>query len=300
MATESISRSPDSIKPWLNLKGKVVLITGASSGIGREVCLDLAKAGCLVIAAARRVDRLKSLCDEVNGWGSSASVSWPSIRAVAVELDVSGKGAEIEAGVQRAWNSFGRIDALLNNAGLRGSVNSPLDWTEDEWHSNFSTNLTGSWLVSKYVCKLMRDAKVKGCVINISSITGLNRGQLPGGLGYVASKTGLNAITKVMALELGVFGIRVNSIAPGLFKSEITAGLMQKDWLETVMKKTVPLKIYGTVDPALTSLVRYLIHDSSEVCDRQHLHSRCWCDPPRFSHLLLSLSTFSISLLIRF
>lgn len=67
-----------------------------------------------------------------------------------------------------------------------------------------------------------------------------------------------------MALELGVYGIRVNSIAPGLFKSEITAGLMQKDWLETVMKKTVPLRTYGTLDPALTSLVRYLIHETSE------------------------------------
>lgn len=260
MATESISRSSDSAKPWLKLEGKAVLITGASSGIGRELCLDLAKAGCLVLAAARRIDRLKSLCEEINGWGSSSA----SVRAVAVELDVTGKGAEIEAGVLKAWNAFGRIDALLNNAGVRGSVNSPIDWTEDEWHSNLSTNLTGSWLVSKYVCKLMRDAKVKGCVINMSSIGGIERGQLPGGLGYAASKTGLNAITKVMAMELGAYGIRVNSIAPGLFKSEITAGLMQKDWLERVMKKTVPLKTYGTLDPALTSLVRYLIHESSE------------------------------------
>ncbi|XP_020570576.1 uncharacterized protein LOC110017804 [Phalaenopsis equestris] len=264
MALESISRSSDSSKPWLNLEGKVVLITGASAGIGRELCLDLAKAGCLVVAAARRVDRLKSLCDEINGWGSSASASPSWIRAVAVQLDVNGKGMEIEVEVRKAWEAFGRIDVLLNNAGIRGSVNSPLDWTEDEWHNNLSTNLTGSWLVSKYVCKFMRDAKIRGSVINVSSIAGTERGQLPGGLGYAASKTGLNAITKVMALELGAYGIRVNSISPGLFKSEITAGLMQKNWLERVMKKTVPLKTYGTVDPALTMLVRYLIHDSSE------------------------------------
>lgn len=85
-----------------------------------------------------------------------------------------------------------------------GSVNSPLDWTEDEWHSNLSTNLTGSWLVSKYVCKLMRDAKIKGCVINISSIGGLDRGQLPGSLGYAASKTGLNSITKVIQSHITI------------------------------------------------------------------------------------------------
>ena len=67
-----------------------------------------------------------------------------------------------------------------------------------------------------------------------------------------------------MAIELGEHKIRVNSISPGLFKSEITEGLMQKDWLQTVAMKTVPLKAFGTPDPALTSLVRYLIHDSSE------------------------------------
>ena len=68
----------------------------------------------------------------------------------------------------------------------------------------------------------------------------------------------------MMAIELGEHKIRVNSISPGLFKSEITEGLMQKDWLQTVAMKTVPLKAFGTLDPALTSLVRYLIHDSSE------------------------------------
>ena len=67
-----------------------------------------------------------------------------------------------------------------------------------------------------------------------------------------------------MALELGVYKIRVNSISPGLFKSEITQGLMQKDWLRNVERKTVPLREYGNSDPALTSLVRYLVHDSSE------------------------------------
>ncbi|KAF6158770.1 hypothetical protein GIB67_040284 [Kingdonia uniflora] len=126
-----------------------------------------------------------------------------------------------------------------------------------------TTNLTGSWQVSKYVCRRMRDAKIKGSIVNISSIAGLDRGQLPGGVAYSASKAGVNVLTRVMALELGAHKIRVNSISPGLFKSEITKGLMQKDWLKTVALRTVPLKTFGTSDPALTSLVRYLIHDSS-------------------------------------
>lgn len=82
-----------------------------------------------------------------------------------------------------------------------GSVYSPIDWPEEEWHENINTNLTGLWLVSKYVCRLMKDAKQKGSVINISSIGGIMRGQLPGGAAYSAAKAGVNAITKVWLVK---------------------------------------------------------------------------------------------------
>ncbi|KAL3651697.1 hypothetical protein CASFOL_004699 [Castilleja foliolosa] len=252
------------LEPWLRLDSKVVMVTGASSGLGREFCLDLAKAGCRVIAAARRTDRLQSLCDEINcGIGSSGS-NEPRSRAVSMELDISASGAKIEASVEKAWAAFGKIDVLINNAGIRGRVHTPLDLSLEEWNDNIRTNLTGTWLVSKYICVRMRDAKQSGSVINISSIGGLERGQLPGGLAYVCSKTAINAMTKVMAMELGMYKIRVNSISPGLFKSEITQGLVQKDWLKNVERRVVPLRTFGTIDPALTSLLRYLIHDSSE------------------------------------
>lgn len=259
MAKQPVS---DLLEPWCDLSGKVVMVTGASSGIGRELCLDLAKAGCRIVAAARRVDKLKSLCDDINSSSSSSSSSSP--RAVAVQLDISADGATVERSVQEAFQAFGRIDALVNNAGVRGTVKTPLDLSEKEWNHVIRTNLTGTWLVSKYVCARMRDANQGGSVINVSSIVGVNRGQLPGGCAYVSSKTGVNAMTKVMAMELGVHKIRVNAISPGLFKSEITEGLMQKEWLDKVVLKTVPLKTYGTSDPALTSLIRYLVHDSSQ------------------------------------
>ncbi|XP_073010399.1 uncharacterized protein [Typha latifolia] len=259
------------VAPWKTLEGKVVMVTGASSGIGREFCLDLARAGCRIVAAARRKDLLRSLCEEINGGGSSSSSAadadhreTSAVRSVAIELDVSGKESEIEASVGKAWDAFGRIDALVNNAGVRGGVYSTLDWTEDEWNRLIRTNLTGLWLVTKHVCRRMRDEKLKGSVINISSIGGINRGQLPGGVAYTASKGAVNSITKIMALELGEHNIRVNSIAPGLFKSEITSGLMEKQWINNVAERTVPLRTFGTSDPALTSVVRYLIHDASE------------------------------------
>ncbi|MCD7463349.1 hypothetical protein HAX54_050377 [Datura stramonium] len=218
------------MEPWKDLSGKVVMVTGASSGIGREFCVDLAKAGCSIIAAARRFDRLKSLCDAIiKSEGRQC--------AFALELDITSDGVTVEAAVQRAWDAFGRIDALINNAGLRGSVSSPLELSEEEWEHTFNTNLRGAWLVSKYVCRRMRDAKQGGgSVINISSVSGLNRVLVPGGLAYACSKMALDMLTRMMALELGVYNIRVNSIAPGVFKSEITESLIQK----------------------------YLIHDSSE------------------------------------
>ncbi|XP_010427299.2 PREDICTED: uncharacterized protein LOC104712162 isoform X2 [Camelina sativa] len=252
---QTVSRQ---LEPWCELKDKVVLVTGASSGIGREICLDLAKAGCKIIAAARRVDRLNSLCSEINSYNSTG------IQAAALELDVSSDAATIQKAVKEAWEIFGKIDVLINNAGIRGEVKTSLDVSEDEWEKVFRTNLTGPWLVSKYVCLMMRDAKRGGSVINISSIAGLHRGLLPGGLAYACSKGGVDTMSRMMALELGVHKIRVNSIAPGLFKSEITESLLQKEWMKNVTERIVPLKVQQTVDPGLTSLVRYLIHDASQ------------------------------------
>ncbi|KAM1108899.1 hypothetical protein TB2_008230 [Malus domestica] len=271
---ENSHQVSDHLEPWRHLHGKVVMVTGASSGLGREFCLDLAKAGCRIVAAARRIDRLQSVCDQINqlsitapSFSSSAvadNIPGGGPRAVAVELDVSADGPAIEKSVNKAWDAFGRIDALVNNAGIRGNVNSALELSEEEWNHVFRTNLTGSWLVSKFVAIRMRDADQGGSIVNISSIAGINRGHLPGGTAYICSKAGVNTLTKTMAMELGVHKIRVNAISPGLFRSEITEGLMQKKWIPNVAMKIVPLRTYGTSDPALTSLLRYLVHDSSE------------------------------------
>ncbi|XP_057770431.1 uncharacterized protein LOC130990220 [Salvia miltiorrhiza] len=256
MATEILHQ----LEPWSHLDGKIVMVTGASSGLGYEFCLDLAKAGCRVVAAARRTDRLRSLCDQINAMDAPNGSS--SCRAIAVELDVSAGGPAIAASVERAWAAFGSINALINNAGVRGQVRSSIDLSEEEWNSVVKTNLNGSWLVSKYVGERMRST-AGGSIINISSVSGLNRSTFRGGVAYGASKAGLDYMTKAMALELGDYNIRVNSIAPGVFKSEITEDLLQKNWMKNVAEKSVPLKTFGTSDPALTSLIRYLIHHSS-------------------------------------
>ncbi|PRQ20518.1 putative 3-oxoacyl-[acyl-carrier-protein] reductase [Rosa chinensis] len=106
----------DHLEPWRDLPDKVVMVTCASSGLGRDFCLDLAKAGCRIVASALHVDRLQSVCDEIN----HLSTAPPQPRAVTVELDVSADGSAIQKSVQKAWDAFGRIDALINNAGVRG------------------------------------------------------------------------------------------------------------------------------------------------------------------------------------
>ncbi|KAJ0959536.1 putative 3-oxoacyl-[acyl-carrier-protein] reductase [Helianthus annuus] len=270
MAVSTQHVTTSTLEPWRDLTGTIVMVTGASSGIGWEFCIDLAKSGCRIIAAARRVDRLKALCDEINRLRVSDTHSNRTqtinddVLAVAVELDVSADAPTIQASVIKAWDAFGRIDALINNAGIRGPVQNPLKLSEEDWDKTFGTNIKGSWLVSKYVGLKMLEFNQGGSIINISSTAGLNRGHLPGALAYASSKSALNTMTKVMAMELGRHKIRVNSISPGIFKSEITEELLQKKWFKNVVSKTMPLKELGITDPGLTSLVKYLIHGSSD------------------------------------
>ncbi|KAJ0610900.1 putative 3-oxoacyl-[acyl-carrier-protein] reductase [Helianthus annuus] len=253
-------------EPWRDLKGKIVMVTGASSGLGWEFCIDLAKCGCRIIAAARRTDRLKALCHEINNHGqvNVREAGNHHVLAVPVELDVTAGGPAIEASVKKAWEAFGRIDALINNAGITGVAQNSLDLSEEDWDKTFRTNLKGAWLVSKYVGLRMRPLNQAGSIINISSVTGHQRTYSPGSLAYASSKSALNTMTKVMAMELGKNKIRVNSICPGLYKSEITEELMRKKGLKELISKLVPLGDFGTIDPALTSLVRYLICDTSD------------------------------------
>lgn len=107
------------LAPWSCRDGKIVMVTGDSSGLGREFCLDLAKAGCRVVAAARRTDRLISLCNKIN-MQMARDNGDGGCRAVAVKLDIASDGGAIEASVAKAWSAFGYIDTLINNAGMRG------------------------------------------------------------------------------------------------------------------------------------------------------------------------------------
>ncbi|XP_024535527.1 uncharacterized protein LOC9637372 [Selaginella moellendorffii] len=228
-------------------KKRVVLVTGASSGLGKEFAIAFARQGSYrVVLAARRTHLLESVCEEIGHHD-----------ARSVELDVSANEKFIDAAVDRAWNCFGGVDVLINNAGIRGPVKSPLELDEDDWNKTFNTNTRGTWLVSKAVARRMVAAKKPGSIINISS-TASSGGLLPGGIAYASSKAAINRLTQSMALELGKFKIRVNAIAAGIFRSEITDSLLDKAWVHDAAAKIVPLLRFGQVSPDLTSLVLML------------------------------------------
>jgi NAD(P)-dependent dehydrogenase (short-subunit alcohol dehydrogenase family) len=185
-----------------DLTGKHVFVTGASTGLGRHFAKVLAGCGAYVNAAARCTDALETLVQEIATTGGRAS---------GVTLDVSDRQSVREA-IAEAIRVAGPIDILVNNAGIT-SVGPVLEQTEEEWDSVIDTNLKGSFLVATEVARTLRTLKRGGSIINIASILGMR--QSASVAPYAVSKAGLIQLTKILALELARFSIRVNSIAPG-------------------------------------------------------------------------------------
>jgi NAD(P)-dependent dehydrogenase (short-subunit alcohol dehydrogenase family) len=191
------------------LDGRVVLVTGASSGLGRHFSLTLARAGAKVAVAARRLELLHELVAEIEGFDG---------RALAISLDVTDPGS-VDAAVLAAETELGAIAVLVNNAGV-GGAKPALDTEPDEWRRIIDTNLTGAWLMARQTARHMTRLGHGGSIINIASILGLVvRSQVPA---YAASKAGLIHLTRALALELAADEIRVNAIAPGYFETDLS------------------------------------------------------------------------------
>lgn len=194
-----------------DLTGKVALVTGASSGIGRASAIALAMQGAKVVVAARRLERLQALVAEIKNHGKDA---------LAVTMDVT-KKADVDAAVAAGVSSFGRLDILVNNAGALDY--SPfLEMTEEKWDLVIDTNLKGYFFVAQMAAREMVKNKW-GRIINIASVAsgavGIGFPQLTH---YTASKGGVVGLTEAMAAELGPMGILVNAIGPGGIDTEMT------------------------------------------------------------------------------
>ncbi|WP_297488614.1 3-oxoacyl-ACP reductase family protein [Thermococcus sp.] len=189
----------------MDLKGKVALVTGSARGIGRAIAIELAKRGAnVVINYAHSGEEAKKTEEACRQYG---------VETLVVKADVS-KREEVRAMVERIIERFGRIDVLVNNAGILGKALKPMEVTDEDWDAVLAVNLKGAFIVTQEVLRHMK----KGKIVNIASIAGKDGGTV--GPHYAASKGGLIALTFNLARHLAP-DILVNAVAPGPVDTEL-------------------------------------------------------------------------------
>ncbi|MCJ2376126.1 SDR family oxidoreductase [Vibrio sp. ZSDZ34] len=251
-----------------SLKGKTALITGASSGIGAHIAKTFALAGCNVIVAARRIERLDALVTELHQQGA---------KAYAVEMDVR-DAASVHSAFELAHSQFGTPDIIINNAGISGEFQAVSDTCEEDMDRVFDVNFKGAWRVSKTACDRLIAQGKQGSIINLISIAA--HGHAAGISSYAMSKTALLSLTKNLALEVAEHGIRVNAISPGTFHTEMTEAEYDDNG-NNVFTDLPPLGREGKLSD-LDGMFMFLASDASSFITGT-------CTPVDGGHLLRSL-----------
>ena len=237
-----------------DLTGKVAIITGASRGLGQYFGRALARAGADLVVTSRKAGSLVPFTTEIEALGR---------KVLPVELDVCDYES-IQNMVESAYEGFGKIDILVNNAGC--NIRKPaVDITWDDWNLVLNTNLRGPFFVAQAVAKKMISRRY-GRIINIGSVTCVfgYSGLAP----YCASRGGIKQLTMSLADDWGRYGITVNCLAPGWFKTEQTAVLYEnKEWVEYICDR-IPLNRPGKPND-LDGAIVFLASDASEYITGQ-------------------------------
>jgi len=214
-----------------NLKGRVALVTGASSGLGVQFARVLADNGAAVALVARRVERLKALKDEIENKGG---------QAVAIAADVTDRAAMTRA-YDAAEKAFGTVTILVNNAGIAHGGRA-VDMAAEEWRKVLGTNLDAVFFWAQEAARRMLAAKKQGAIVNIASVLGLAVAK--GAVAYAAAKAGVVQVTKALAVELAFKGVRVNAIAPGWFVTEMNDDYLMSE-AGAAIKREIPMGRFG-------------------------------------------------------
>lgn len=236
----------------MQLKGKTVLVTGSSCGIGKAIALAMANEGADII-----IDHLD---EEIKAMEVKRLIEEKGRKVLVFKTDVSDKDA-VEKMIEKSWSEFGKIDILVNNAGI-GPATPFLKIEEDEWDRVLGVNLKGMFLCSQAVARRMVDYKVRGKIINITSINGFQAEKER--VSYDSSKGGIIALTQTVAAELGEYGINVNAIAPGVISgTDIDKEFFNDDDnVKKILSKT-PLGRFGTVEDC-ANLAVFLASERSD------------------------------------
>lgn len=211
-----------------SLAGRVSMVTGASRGLGRAITLALAEAGSDLVLVSRSPEGLERVATEVRACDR---------QALAVPADIS-QSDEVGEVVRRAVETFGRVDCLVNNAGVSPVYTSAEKITREAWDEILAVNLTGTFLASQAVGRQMI-RQGGGKIINISSIGGaVGLSRLAA---YAASKGGIHQLTRALAIDWARYGILVNAVAPAFVETDMTAGLRQHPDLSEEIRQQIPL-----------------------------------------------------------
>lgn len=233
------------------LSQKVAIVTGASRGIGRSVALALAAQGAnVVVNYATSSAAAEEVVASITEAGGNAIARGAAPEAIALQADVS-KSEQVDALINSTLEKFGRIDVLVNNAGITRDT-LLLRMKPEEWQAVIDLNLTGVFLCTRAVSKTMLKQR-SGRIINIASVAG-QMGN-PGQANYSAAKAGVIGFTKTVAKELASRGITVNAVAPGFIVTDMTSDLKADDIL-----KYIPLGRYGQPEE-VAGMVRFLAAD---------------------------------------
>jgi NAD(P)-dependent dehydrogenase (short-subunit alcohol dehydrogenase family) len=236
--------------------GKVALVTGGGSGIGRAAAIDLGRQGAAVAVLSRQQDRIDETCEAIVSAGG---------QALGISADVT-REDDLTSAVARIEDTWGRLDLVVANAGANG-VFAPLDdLTLDEWNHTISTNLTSTFLTTRASLRLLK--RQGGSIVVVSSVNGSRNFNYPGAVAYSTSKAGQVAFTKMVALELAQHGIRINVVCPGAIRTNIDEATHPRNidqirWPIEFPQGASPLAC-GPADPdQVAQVISFLLSDAA-------------------------------------